>query len=106
MRYFYDQVPWYKTCGVNYKIAEIHCMKCITMISDMIDTGVPADYLQVFNFNYDPQKKEITIKHSQEEPEYERTLKYIIGDDTEPFEGKVYIIDDIDHRTILLAEEY
>lgn len=106
MRYFCDPVPWYKTCGVNYKMAEIHCQKCIGMISDMIGAGVPADYLQVFRFTYNSEKKEITVKHSQEKPGYEKTLRYVIDADTEPFEGKVYIIDDVDYRTILLAEEY
>ena len=43
------------------------------------------------------------IKHSQEQPEY--TLEHTVLLD-EPVDEKIYVIDDVDHVTMLLAEEY
>ena len=44
------------------------------------------------------------IMHIQEEPEYER--EYLIISDTPFFVGKIFVIDDETHSTMILAEEY
>jgi hypothetical protein len=107
MRYFYDpDVPWYMTRGIATNLSRLHQEKCIELLECLIESGVEPDYLQVFRFSYDDESKVITIRHTQEQPGYEKVIKYEIGDDTEPFTDKVFIIDDGDHRTILLASEY
>lgn len=59
------------------------------------------DYLQVFNFYVDSGKQKIV--HTQEEPPYEN--EYIYKSD-EPITAKIFVIDDGDHSTMLLSEEY
>ena len=60
----------------------------------------PKDYLQVFELSAENGK--VKIKHIQEEPEYNR--EYLI--DAPVFVGKIFVIDDETHSTMLLAEEY
>ena len=59
------------------------------------------DYLQVFNLSAENGQQKIT--HVQEEPPYEH--EYIINTDSS-ITAKVFVIDDEDHTTMLLAEEY
>jgi len=62
----------------------------------------PKDYLQVFKCSvYDGKQK---ITHVQEESEYQR--EYLIISDAPFFVGKIFVIDDETHSTMLLAEEY
>ena len=63
------------------------------------------DYLQVFEIatEFKGQKKFLHIYHMQECPEAK--LEYFIPTDTE-VNGRAYMIDDVDHITLLLAEEY
>ena len=59
------------------------------------------DYLQVFKCSgYDGKQK---IEHVQEEPEYYKEYQYFT--DT-LFVGKIFVIDDGEHSTMMLAEEY
>ena len=53
------------------------------------------DYLQIFRL--EPMKTMQKITHEQEQPQFKR--EYHIT-------AKVYIIDDGEHSTMLLAEEY
>ena len=62
----------------------------------------PCDYLQVFEFSEVDGKQKIT--HFSEQPECRR--EYLLKSDTPVFVGKVYVIDDETHSTMLLAEEY
>lgn len=65
----------------------------------------PKDYLQVFHLDSIMVEGKLKQKiiHTQEEPDYRKEyalfLKQIIS-------GKVYVIDDVTHCTMLLAEEY
>ena len=63
------------------------------------------DYLQVFEIvtEVKRQKKFLHIYHMQECPEAK--LEYFITTDDE-VNGRAYMIDDVDHITLLLAEEY
>lgn len=64
------------------------------------DLSEPKDYLQVFRlFPFEGKQKVI---HEQEEPAYIK--EYLFNVD--PITVKVYCIDDTDHCTMLLAEEY
>ena len=60
----------------------------------------PKDYLQIFELSAENGK--VKIKHIQEEPEYSQ--EYLI--DASVFIGKIFVIDDETHSTMLLAEEY
>ena len=59
------------------------------------------DYFQVFKLDVSNGKQH--IHHFSEQPEYSK--EYMI-DLANPANQKVYVIDDIDHSTMLLAEEY
>ncbi len=59
------------------------------------------DYFQVFKLDVRNGKQH--IHHFSEQPEYSK--EYTI-DLANPVNQKVYVIDDIDHSTMLLAEEY
>ena len=88
----------YLTCGVDSTIPlelQLFMWECVEKLPEQ------RDYLQVFNLQ--PSGNMQSISHSSEEPEYH--MEYLIPSDT-PITAKVYIIDDGDHSTMLLAEEY
>lgn len=62
----------------------------------------PKDYLQVFRLT--EQNGLQVIHHTSEQPEYSMT--YILPTLTKAVTAKVYVIDDGEHCTMLLAEEY
>lgn len=68
---------------------------------DCIGSVPEPDYLQIFRLK--PMKTMQKIIHEQEEPEYRK--EYLIKSD-DPITAKIYIIDDGEHSTMLLAEEY
>jgi len=59
------------------------------------------DYLQVFELNADGNMQKVV--HHTEQPEHRQ--EYLIPSKT-PVTEKVYVIDDGEHSTMLLAEEY
>jgi len=88
----------YITKGVQENISlelQIFMWDCIDNLSE------PKDYLQVFNLSVVGSLQRII--HSTEEPEYKK--EYLIPS-YNPITEKVYVIDDGDHSTMLLAEEY
>lgn len=62
----------------------------------------PKDYLQVFRLT--EQNGLQVIHHTSEQPEYSMT--YILPTVPKAVTAKVYVIDDGEHCTMLLAEEY
>ncbi len=90
----------YLTIGVDEKIPiDIQ----IFMWEAVDNMPEPKDYLQVFNLTV--QNGLQVIRHTSEKPKYEMT--YILTTLlTKAVTAKVYIIDDGDHCTMLLAEEY
>ena len=60
------------------------------------------DYLQIFTFYVEDNQQK--VRYEQEQPPYERV--YVCGEATTGIEEKVYVIDDGDHITMLLANEY
>ena len=89
----------YITSGINTRIPdELQYAMWL-----MVDEFPEVDYLQIFEL----QKVEggIRIKHTQEEPLYEKDM-IVICEADEDFKEKVYVIDDETHSTMLLAEEY
>lgn len=88
----------YLTRGVSNTIPLATQLKIWGLIENI---PVPADYLQIFRLSGAGGVQ--TITHEQEEPVYSKTISYICS---EPVTEKVYVIDDDDHCTMLLAEEY
>lgn len=88
----------YLTCGVDSTIPldlQLFLWKCVECMP------APKDYLQVFELSAEGPMQAIT--HSSEEPEYRKV--YLLPSEV-PITEKVYIIDDGDHSTMLLASEY
>lgn len=88
----------YLTRGID---AEIPIELQIFMWQAVDTMPEPKDYLQVFNLSEENGLQ--VIHHTSEQPAFEMT--YIITTD-KPITAKVYIIDDSDHCTMLLAKEY
>lgn len=91
--------PRYCTGGINETVPILTQI----ILWDLIDSMEVAekDYLQVFRLTTDGTTQHIT--HSQEQPPYERTLKFRTDN---PITAKIFVIDDETHTTMLLAEEY
>ena len=88
----------YLTKGVQTEIPlelQIFMWECIERLHE------PKDYLQVFNL--EAMEGVQHISHSSEEPEYK--MEYLMSLEA-LITQKVYVIDDGDHSTMLLAEEY
>lgn len=88
----------YLTRGVQAEIPlelQIFMWNCIDQLPE------ERDYLQVFNL--EPFGEMQRIVHTSENPEYK--MEYLMPSEA-PITAKVYIIDDGDHSTMLLANEY
>jgi len=95
---FLTETNRYLTCGVDNTIPlelQLFLWDCVERLPE------PKDYLQVFELKAVGSMQSIT--HTSEEPEYR--MEYLIPSDALITE-KLYIIDDGDHSTMLLASEY
>jgi len=62
------------------------------------------DYLQVFVMRNKFWRRQLQeIEHSQEEPPYKVVHRFYTE---RPLEGKIYVLDDGENTTMLLADEY
>ena len=87
------------TGGIRDKVpllTQLFLWQCIDELNE------PRDKLQIFKCSMCDGG--LKIIHIQEKPEYKREYQFIV--DTPIFIGKIYVIDDGDHSTMLLAEEY
>ena len=91
----------YITCGIDAEIPPITQLLLWQMIRARRMEGAKLDYLQVFELSEDEGVQK--IKHAQEQPPYQGEA-VLIG--PEPVTAKIYVIDDGDHSTMLLASEY
>ncbi len=88
----------YLTSGVAATIPEylqLFMWQCIDRLPD------ERDYLQVFRL--EPFGGMQQIRHTSEQPEHQ--MLYMLPTD-EPVIAKIYVVNDDDHSTMLLAEEY
>lgn len=97
--------PRYITKGFQHAIP-LETQLILFYLLDSTKNTRELDYLQVFdltvqtlNHNRNLQK----IVHSQEQPKWSRTVYYPVKDFVTT---KVFVIDDGDHHTFLLADEY
>ena len=82
---------------------QLFLFMCLNIMHDK--TTGRLDYLQVFKLETTGEEsgKLLYIRHEQEQPEAH--MDYVMPTEIE-INCKVYIIDDVDHVTMLLAEEY
>ncbi|HAT4307274.1 TPA: DUF960 domain-containing protein [Clostridium perfringens] len=100
----FEKESRYITRGTNKKLDLRLQLILWSMIDKLNEEDKELDYLQVFKIR--KCEKGIVIEHSQEVPEYKE--KYVI--DLENIEVnstiKVFVIDDDEYSTMMLAEEY
>ena len=90
--------PRFLTRGVDESIP----LRLQTLLWNLIDLlPEERDYLQVFWLK--PFGGMQQVIHTAEEPEYKKVLLFLCDN---PIDAKIYVIDDGDHSTMLLAEEY
>jgi hypothetical protein len=108
--YTFDILKRYVTKGISEKLSNTLVFKLWGILDDFISSDIKKDYLQVFKIN--ANGNQIEIRHFQEEPVYTKSHLIELENSEIPVtlrnEGvvKIYIIDDISHSTMLLAEEY
>lgn len=88
----------YLTCGVD---AEIPLLLQLFMWSCVDSLPPKRDYLQVFELSEKDGKQRVV--HRSEQPEYK--AEYLLASEV-PITEKLYVIDDGEHSTMLLASEY
>lgn len=96
----------YVTRGVNAEV-DVRLQLLMWSLIDKLNNGedTDIDYLQVFNICKKDNK--ILIEHSQEVPEYKKLYEIKNVNDIEVnHKLKLFVIDDVDHSTMLLAQEY
>lgn len=89
------------TRGVANKIPPLLQLGLWQLISAMPE---PKDYLQVFRLSTDG--KALHIAHTQEQPKYSRNIDLKLSREGIDLSAKVFVIDDGDHSTMLLSDEY
>ena len=91
----------YLTRGINEQIPiklQVFCWQCY----DAAKVTGNYDYLQVFELKIlDEQIQQ--VEHRQEVPEYNQVYQLR---SINPIEQKIFIIDEGEYATMLLAEEY
>lgn len=88
----------YLTHGIEASIP----IRMQALLWNLIDLLPPErDYLQVFWLK--PFGEMQKIIHTSEQPEYKKVC--ILPTD-QPIDAKIYVIDDDNHTTMLLASEY
>lgn len=94
----------YITCGIAHEIPEEIQLELWIMIEKIRRIEkLELSYLQVFQLSNQDGKQKII--HSQEQPEYHNEI--LVSLSCQPVENtKIFVIDDGNHSTMLLAEEY
>ena len=91
----------YITKGIESSVP-LYLIMILWELIDREKQNIKRDYLQIFRLSKENGKQRIV--HEQEQPKpFKKTYVYRMP---ETFTGKIYVIDDGDHETMLLAEEY
>ena len=91
----------YITSGVNEQVSidiQLFCWQCY----EVIKARGKYDYLQVFELKQVGEDRQ-QIEHRQELPEYNQVYQLR---SINPIDQKIFIIDEGEYATMLLAEEY
>ena len=89
----------YCTKGISEQLP-ITTQAILWELIDKMEVG-EQDYLQVFTLSVEKGMQKIL--HEQEFPEYSKEHLF---PSTDPITGKIFVIDDETHSTILFSEEY
>ncbi len=74
----------------------------IFQLIDELKMKSKMDYLQVFQLEAENEFIQ-RVEHRSETPEYKKKYRFVF---TRPVTAKVFVIDDGDHTTAMLPEEY
>lgn len=97
----FDSKNRYITSGIESSVP-LYLIMIFWELIDREKQNIKLDYLQIFRLSKENGKQRIV--HEQEQPKpFKKTYVYRMP---ETFTGKIYVIDDGDHETMLLAEEY
>ncbi len=96
--------PRYITKGFQNNIP-VETQLILFNLLDSVKNSHENDYLQVFDLSIEPHNRLNLQKivHSQEKPIWSKTVFYPLKD---LVTAKIFVIDDGDHHTFLLANEY
>ena len=95
----------FMTIGVKENISLDVQLFMWNEIEERINAGKQVDYLQVFNISViDEVRGIVKIEHTQEVPEYKKTL--IIKSKGIKSNLKVFVIFESEYATMMLASEY
>lgn len=76
----------------------------------LIDESIwEKDYLQIFELHKENHTQKLIIVHRQEQPEQKQKVSFQLGKyakELQVLPSKIWVIDDGDHQTMLLLEEY
>ena len=106
MEYFYEPKETYMTRGIAENVDGYLLLKCIELLNGLKDKGIKPDYLQVYRFSYNQETNVLTVRHTQEQPDYENEMSFAVPDGITPYEGKIYCMDELTHYIFLEADEY
>ena len=95
----------YLTRGIQYEIPFDIQIVLWELIDKRVASGARMDYLQIFDLKAKGSEEYPVqhLVHKQEQPDYK--MEYAI-EYKNPVTTKIYVIDDGEHCTMLLAEEY
>ena len=92
----------YITRGIKEKINPLHYLQLWQMIEDM--DVEQKDYLQIFVLRTKFGRKGLQeVEHTQEEPPYRSIHRFYTAT---PVNAKIFVLDDGNNSTMLLADEY
>ena len=100
----------YITKGIYETLSAELTIYLWSLIEDLKKEGISLDYLQVFELSQE-SKDTLQVVHSQEIPPYKKVHKIQVQESVkesanEKIRGKVFVIDDITHATMLMDYEY
>lgn len=108
---YFKKLKIYSTKLIG-ELFEPHILQSfIFSILEQKEKGIKVDYLQVFELTPDTENNKLFIKHRQEETDdivkFEKTLILKTKNfEFVKYDTKIYIIDDVEHQTILFSNEY
>lgn len=99
--------PGYMTRGFHAEIPTETQQMIFTLMNKAKQTLPAMDYLQVFKLDKVSSNGSFLqcLTHTQEIPPFEETVFLVLPED-QIITTKIFVIDDGDHHTFLLASEY
>jgi hypothetical protein len=107
--YQFNPLTRFITRGISESIPQVIISTLWQTLDTFLSNPIRKDYLQVFVLEH--KGHDLTLEHFQEEPPYKKiikldsSLKELLSFSIKN-KIKIYVIDDVDHSTMLLAEEY